>query len=83
MENSELRYWKCMIGPINKGTYMGQSDTALRDSIKGRFFSFFNKHADKCISSWAVTEEKFELLREIECYSEDELRQVLTELKAY
>jgi len=70
-----------MIGPIEKDSFMGLSDGALRDSIKGRFFSLFSKHADNCVSSWGVDEEKFELIREIERYSVDDLRHVITELK--
>jgi len=64
-----------------KDSFIGLSDGALRDSIKGRFFSLFGKHADNCVSNWGVDEEKFELIREIEIYSVDDLRHIITELR--
>lgn len=76
------RYWKCMVGPVEKNMFMGISDGEFRNSVKDEFKSLFGRTPEHCISSWGVTEEKFNLLREIECYSEDDLRQVLTELKA-
>ena len=71
-----------MIGPVERSEITTILDPALRDAVKGRFFLITGKHSDNCLSTWGTTEEKFNLLREIECYSEDDLRQVLTELKA-
>ena len=81
MENPELRYWKCMIGPIYKSKLIMGFDAPLRDAVKSRFWSMFHEHADVCVSGWGVDEEKFKLIREIECYSVDDLRHVITELK--
>lgn len=57
------------------------SDQLLCDSIKNRFLKLFGRPAETYVSSWVVTEEKFNLIREIECYSVDNLRHVITELK--
>ena len=81
MIEQEPRYWKCMIGPINRSEISVGSDQLLCDSIKNRFLKLFGRPAETYVSSWGVTEEKFNLIREIECYSVDDLRHVITELK--
>lgn len=65
MIEQEPRYWKCMIGPINRSEISVGSDQLLCDSIKNRFLKLFGRPAETYVSSWELPKKNLILFEKL------------------
>lgn len=77
MKNKKLQYWSCLIGPADPNEYKGNgADGPLRGAVRNVFFDIFG-HDKVCASGWGIDQERYDILRNLDCRSTAELKKLI------
>ena len=69
-----LRYWMCIIGPVEKEKLPSGADAPLRNAVENAFEKMLGRRDDMCQSGWGLTQKR--MLEVQEVWNKEETHQM-------